>query len=238
MKIWMGTHFQHISLHNLGLHIQLGHPPGVMCCNPAPAFDDDFIVLEINGIHSVTLDFCHCTTVQTHNIQVLRARWYPSTTTNPWMAATFCLLDHSQMYTFESKGSTFKYYQLLSCLTDNTGTHQPKDHYESFLRMSRQHRHLTSLLRAGHGHNPSGILSMKEGELAILCPACPQPGRNLLQDWENAPPNVKWLYGLFLAIDANFRLCHRNKSSDQVDPGLSNGWSYFVERTGFKEVVC
>lgn len=121
--------------------------------------------------------------------------------------------------------------------------------------MSHQHRHLTSLLRAGRGHDPSGILGTKEGELAILCPACPQPGRNLPQDWENAPPNVKyvscshlyiqhsylhfdrWLYGLFLAIDANFRLCRRNKSSDQADPGLSNGWSYFVERTGFKEVL-
>ncbi|KAG1744767.1 hypothetical protein EDB19DRAFT_1826912 [Suillus lakei] len=237
MEIWMGTHFQHISLHNLGLRVQLGHPPGVMCCNPAPAFDNDFIVLEINGIHSVALNFCNCATAQTHNIQLLCTCWYPSTTTNPRTAATFRLLDHFQMYTFESKGSTFKYYQSLSCLTNNTGTCQPKDRYELFLRMSCQHHHLTSLLQAGHGHDPSGILSMKEGELAILCPACPQLGRNLPQDWENAPPNVKWLYGLFLAINANFRLCRHNKSSDQVDPGLSNGWSYFVEQTGFKEVL-
>ncbi|KAG1722947.1 hypothetical protein EDB19DRAFT_1916378 [Suillus lakei] len=191
MEIWMGTHFQHISLRNLG------HPPGVICCNPAPAFNDNFIVLEINGIHSVALNFCNCTTVQTHNIQLLHTRWYPSTTTNPQMAATFHLLDHFQMYTFKSKGSTFEYYQSLLHLTDNTGTHQPKDHYELFLRMSHQHHHLTSLLQAGCSHDPSGILSMKEGELVILCPACPQPGRNLPQDWENAPPNVKWLYGLF-----------------------------------------
>ncbi|KAG0696318.1 hypothetical protein DFH29DRAFT_984642 [Suillus ampliporus] len=225
MEIWMGTHFQRISLRNLGLRIQLGHPPGVMCCNPAPAFDDDFIVLEINGIHSVALDFCNCTTAQTHDIQLLRARWYPSTTTNPWTAATFHLLDHFQMYTFESKGSAFEYYQSLSHLTDKPGTRQPKDHYELLLRMT------------GRGHDPSGILSTKEGELMILCPACPQLGRNLPQDWENAPPNVKWLYGLFLAIDANFWLCRRNKSSDQADPGLSNGWSYFMEQTGFKEVV-
>ncbi|KAG0693725.1 hypothetical protein DFH29DRAFT_985427 [Suillus ampliporus] len=227
MEIWTGTYFQCISLRDLGLCVQLGHPPGVMCCNPASTFDNDFTVLEINGIHSVALNFCNCATAQTYNIQLLHARWYPATTTNPQTAATFRLLDHFQMYTFESKGSAFEYYQSLSRLTDNTGTRQPKDCYESFLRMSRQHRHLTSLLRAGHGHDPSGILSMKEGELMVLCPACPQPGRNLPQDWENAPPNVKWLYGLFLAINANFQLCHHNKSSDQADPGLSNGWSYF-----------
>jgi hypothetical protein len=209
--------------------------------------------------------------VQTHDIQLLHACWYSATTTNPWTAATFRLLDHFQMYTFESKGSTFEYYQSLLHLTNNTETHQPKvlsyfyavvgiltdiqDHYESFLRMSHQHRHLTSLLQAGQGHNPSGVLSTKEGELTIICPPCPQPGRNLPQDWENVPRNVKyvscshlsiqhsylhcdrWLYGLFVAIDANFRLCRCNKSSDQVDPGLSSGWSYFVEHTQFKEVL-
>ncbi|KAG1733204.1 uncharacterized protein EDB91DRAFT_1251446 [Suillus paluster] len=190
MEIWTGTYFHCISLHDLGLCVQLGHPSGVMCCNPASAFDDDFTILEINGIHSVTLNFCNCTTAQTHDIQLLHARLYPATTTNPRTTATFHLLDHFQMYTFESKGSAFEYYQSLSRLTDNTGTRQPKDHYD-------------------------GILSTKEGELAVLCPACPQPGRNLPQDWENAPPNVKWLYGLFLAIDTNFRLCHCNKSSDQ-----------------------
>lgn len=122
----MGTHFQRISLRDLGLRVQLGHPPGVKCCNPASAFDDDFTVLEINGIHSVALDFCNCATAQTHDIQLLRARWYPATTTNPRTAATFRLLDHFQMYTFESKGSAFEYYQSLSRLTDNTGTRQPK----------------------------------------------------------------------------------------------------------------
>lgn len=47
----------------------------------------------------------------------------------------------------------------------------------------------------------------------------------------------RWLYALFLAIDANFRLCRRNKSSEQTDPSLSNGWAYFVEQCGFKEVL-
>jgi hypothetical protein len=46
-----------------------------------------------------------------------------------------------------------------------------------------------------------------------------------------------WLYGLFLGIDANFRMCRRNKSSEDADPSLSNGWAYFVEQSRFKKVL-
>ena len=45
-----------------------------------------------------------------------------------------------------------------------------------------------------------------------------------------------WLYAKFVALDANFHLHCKNVSSDQVDPGLSKGWSYFVEETSYK--VC
>ncbi|KAG1789133.1 uncharacterized protein HD556DRAFT_1447197 [Suillus plorans] len=226
MEIWSGSYFQRILLRDLGHRVQLGHPPSVQCCNPALVFDDDFVVLEINGIHRLSLNFCNCATAQTHNIQLLHACWYPSTTTNPQTAAAFRLLDHFQMYTFESKGSAFKYYQSLARLTDNTGTCQPKDRYESFLRMS-----------PGCGHDSNGVLGTKEGELAVLCPACPHPGKNLPPDWGNTAPHIKWLYGLFLAIDANFRLCRRNKSSKQADPSFNKGWAYFMEQSRFKEVL-
>ncbi|KAG1892934.1 uncharacterized protein F5891DRAFT_986314 [Suillus fuscotomentosus] len=37
-----------------------------------------------------------------------------------------------------------------------------------------------------------------------------------------------------MAIDANFRLKRRDISSDEADPSLSKGWSYFVEEEKFK----
>lgn len=43
-----------------------------------------------------------------------------------------------------------------------------------------------------------------------------------------------WIYALFLAIDANFRLQRKKVSSDERDPGLSAGWAYFVEETLYK----
>ncbi|KAG2137460.1 hypothetical protein DEU56DRAFT_945875 [Suillus clintonianus] len=237
VEIWTGKYFQRSNLRDLGLRVQLGHPTGVRCCNPSPAFQDDFVVLDITGVHSIMLDFCNCETAQTHTTQLLRTRWYPATVTDPRTAATFRVLDHFQMYTFESKGSAFEYYQALARLTDNTRRYQTKDRYEAFLRMSRQFRHILSLKRAGRGHDPGGALGTTEGELAVLCPACPQPGKNLPLGWETIEAQHKWLYALFLAMDANFRLCRRNKSSEQADPSLSQGWAYFVEQSGFKDVL-
>ena len=44
----------------------------------------------------------------------------------------------------------------------------------------------------------------------------------------------RYLHTLFISLDANFRMKCKNVSSDKADPGLSKGWSYFVEETGYK----
>jgi hypothetical protein len=46
-----------------------------------------------------------------------------------------------------------------------------------------------------------------------------------------------WLYALFLAIDANFRLKRKVISKDSVDPSLSRGWAYFVEEQAYKDFL-
>ncbi|KAG2369303.1 hypothetical protein BDR07DRAFT_1267987 [Suillus spraguei] len=127
---------------------------------------------------------------------------------------------------------------------------QFQDHYEPLLQMSRQYRHLLALKQAGHAHDISGACGMQSGELAVPCHACPQPRKNLLQDWESAPLNTqqvfppqctplhRWLFALFLGIDANFQMCCHNKSSEQADPSLSKGWAYFVEKSEFKTLLA
>jgi hypothetical protein len=62
-----------------------------------------------------------------------------------------------------------------------------QDRYEAFMRMVREWRHLKMLKRAGRGHDPSGVENTKRGECAVLCPACPQPNKNLPDDWQTAP---------------------------------------------------
>jgi hypothetical protein len=40
---------------------------------------------------------------------------------------------------------------------------------------------------------------------------------------------TRFLYALFVALDANFRLKRRDVSSEEKDPGLATGWSFFGE---------
>jgi hypothetical protein len=66
-----------------------------------------------------------------------------------------------------------------------------QDRYEEFLQMMREWWNLKMLKRAEHGHDPAGVNATKEGECAVLCPACPQPGKNLPPDWRDAPEEIQ-----------------------------------------------
>lgn len=66
-----------------------------------------------------------------------------------------------------------------------------QDRYKHLLDVYRQWLNLTMLKRGGRGHDPAGVNATTEGSLVVECPACPQPGRNLPPDWENAPPSTR-----------------------------------------------
>ncbi|KAG2096706.1 uncharacterized protein F5147DRAFT_747542 [Suillus discolor] len=166
-----------------------------------------------------------------------RSCLFPTTTVRPKTAATFRALEYFQILSFESKSSALEFYHTIVHLTDNTGIHIPKDHYESLLRMMREWRFLKQMKQFGQGHHPESMTATQPGACAVLCPACPHPRKNLPDEWVNAPPESKFLYALFVAINANFRLARRNVSSDTVDPGLNHGYTFFVEETAFKSFL-
>ncbi|KAF8871241.1 hypothetical protein BD779DRAFT_1613963 [Infundibulicybe gibba] len=237
ISVWNGRYFAKTNLKALGLRVQLGHQVGEPCLSPQPACSEGFTVIDINGIHEVALDFCNCQTAQLHFVQLLRYRWLPATVSQPKTACTFRALKHFQILSFESKTSAFEFYSTLVRLTVNTGINPPKDRYRSLILMIRIYRHIKMLKRSGKGHDPGGAMATKPGECAVMCPACPQPGMNLPPGWEHAETSKRYLYCLFLGVDANFRLKRKNVSSDKVDPGLGDGWAYFVGEGEFKEFL-
>ncbi|KAG1756383.1 uncharacterized protein EDB91DRAFT_1233212 [Suillus paluster] len=237
IECWNGTSFQITTLKALGAHFQLKHPIGVQCINLIPAFNNDFVILDCNGIHEVGLDFCGCESAQPHIIQLLRVRLFPATTSDPKSAATFRVLEYFQMLSFESKVSVWEFYNTVACLMENTGN-VLKDRYDSLRRMIREWRFVMQMKHCGQGHHPGGIKATEAGACAVLCPACPHPNKNLPVGWENSPPEFQFLYAIFLAIDANFRLVRHNVSSDTIDPGLNHGYTFFVEETGYKHFLA
>ncbi|KAK0478018.1 hypothetical protein EDD18DRAFT_1087465, partial [Armillaria luteobubalina] len=234
---WTGSYFKKISLGDLGLVIQLGHKLGKIC--QIPAVVRSFVVIDVDGIHTVQISFCECT----RNVEVarywqlLRSRLWPATTIFPQTAATFRVLNLFQVLSFMSKVSAYEFYHTLARLSDNTGLHPPPDRYDAFLRIMREWRHLRALKHFGRGHEPGRIEGTQPGELALRCPACPHPHVNLPDGWLlNRQGNLekRWLYRLFVAVDANFHLRRLNVSDELNDPSLNQGYAYFVEEQGFK----
>ncbi|KAJ7018161.1 hypothetical protein C8F04DRAFT_1214712 [Mycena alexandri] len=235
VEYWDGQCFTKKTLKELGLRIQFGHH---RCVRPRPA-PTTFVVLHTNGIHEVNVDYCGCEREAAngeHHIQLLRGGWYPATHVAPQTAATFELLDFFHAQTLQAKTTMYDFYVALEKLTNNTGV-KPSTRYPEFLRVTRQYRHLLILKRAGRGHDPSGIFGTQPGECAVLCPACPRPGINLPDGWENAASEQRFLYVLFLALDACFRLKRRMVSSELRDPGLGTGWAYFTENEPYRQYL-
>ncbi|KAJ7459117.1 hypothetical protein B0H11DRAFT_2160606 [Mycena galericulata] len=237
---WTGECFERVSLKSMGLRVQLGHSPFTKCASPI-AGHQDFVVLHWNGLHEVAVDFCGCSNAfqaGSRRQQLLRMSWYPSTHTEPQTAATFRLLEMFHIMTLQGKVTTYDFYSGLEKLSDNTGMVKMKDRYKSFMRMMREWRHLVMLKRGGRGNDGARkVAETKPGELAVKCPACPEPGVNLPEGWESASGPQRFLYILFLAIDACFRLKRRLISSEIKDPALGSGWVYFTEDKPYREYL-
>lgn len=128
-QFWNGRTFERKTLKELGLRIQLGHWHGAEhCCPvPTPASGDDFVIVDNLGVHEVALDYCGCGLGGAPTVQLLRAQFYPATTTNPRTAATFSLLRRYHLLSFESKCAAYEFYQSLARETDNMRYKRAKD---------------------------------------------------------------------------------------------------------------
>ncbi|KAJ7431410.1 hypothetical protein B0H11DRAFT_1762257 [Mycena galericulata] len=230
---WNGKHFvrKRTGLRDLGLRIQLGHPPGVVCPFRQAA-PHDFVLYDLSGVHELNVDFCGCAGHIPHRTQFLRVCWWPATVRAPNTCATFAVLRFFQILNCLGKLSAYDFLRGLEMLTNHDGLDKPPDRRKPFMHIMRQWREVKRMKRAKRGHSAGGVQATQQGELALPCRACPQPGWNLPVDWEKINPLFRFLYYLFLAQDANFRLSNRNVSSEAADPILGDGMGYFCKREG------
>ncbi|KAJ6511876.1 hypothetical protein C8R47DRAFT_1173309 [Mycena vitilis] len=240
IQYWNGKNFERVTLRKMGLRIQLGHRVGEVCETPI-AGHKRFTIIHNNSIHRVAVDFCGCrdeAIVGSRRQQLLRRRLYPATSKEPRTCATLVAVDTFHIMTLEGKVTAYDYYSGVEKLSDNTGLKKIPERYKAFMRIMREWRHLLMLKRAGRGNDGDRLVAeTRPGELAVVCPACPQPGVNLPDGWESATEEDRFLYILFVAIDACFRLKRRLVSSEAKDPGLGTGWSYFTEDRPFREFL-
>ena len=107
------------SLKALGLRIQLGHVVGEECPFPLTTRADDFIVIDVDVIHPVGLDYCGCgKTADPEYVQLLKYRLYPATVDNPQTAFTFRALEYFHALTLQSKVSAYDFYKAIEARAD------------------------------------------------------------------------------------------------------------------------
>ncbi|KAL0567260.1 hypothetical protein V5O48_014737, partial [Marasmius crinis-equi] len=236
---WNSFYFQRVKLRELGLRIQLGHPPTHACRNPRPA-RTAFCVVDIDSVQEVELNFCQCQAVEVVGnswTQLLRARLFPATVTDPRTAFTFRMLEFYHVATLQSKMTLYDICQTIGRRTDGSGISEIKDRYHELLRVLRMWRYLKQLKRGGVGCEPDRSLAdIKPGELAKRCPACPRPMVNLPLNWETALNS--YIYRKFIAVDACFRLKRRAVSSEAKDPGLMTGLAYYVPQELYQAMMA
>jgi hypothetical protein len=117
-----------------------------------------------------------------------------------------------------------------------------KDRYRELMRVSRQWRDLLLRKRFGYGHDADS--SPPIGGLALFCPACPQPGINLPDNWRQDSPSCavsnsyltylidgpyRWLYRRNIVVDGNFSQEHMRMKRPEDDISLRDGLGYMVE---------
>jgi hypothetical protein len=161
-----------------------------MHCNNPILAHQSFRVLHTNGIHDVAVDYCGCAREIPHHLQLMRRGFYPASQKIVKTCGTFRLLDLLHMLAVVSKGSMYDFYRTLEKLTNNTGIDIPKSRYRALIRICLQWRHLKMLRRGGRGHSMTGIEGTNWGELAVECPSCTHPKKNMPEDWKTRAPEL------------------------------------------------
>ncbi|KAG1718273.1 uncharacterized protein EDB91DRAFT_1090173 [Suillus paluster] len=221
---WTGGFFEDTSLTKIGLEIHLGHAG-----QPCPGLTDEWCDTDDEGDH------------------LTDGPWIPlvndpQTTTGGGhvgaplpdqilsMAFTFVVLDDFLLDNLECGTSAMNYYSKLRRVTSSVFPHLVPDRYRELMRVGRQWKQVKQLKWHGFGHEKR---KPKAGELALFCPACPQPGVNVnLSDRNGSDP--AWLYSRSLVMDGNFKAEHLYPANPTDEVALTDGLGFMVGDARYK----
>ncbi len=213
---WKDGFFQTTHLRNLGFKLLLGHNgnpcPQYSGDDPQPFdfrfyTDEEILLVDVTGVQIHEVGWCNCSNHLTKPYQLLQSGLFPATMKSPQTAFSFQLLDGFYLDVMECHTSAMSVYAKLRHLTDNVNPESvpviyffitsiedqeanffilfKKDRYRELMTASRQWNDIHARKWAGFGHDEDSVPG--EGDLAIFCTSCPQPGVNLQEGWEDDP---------------------------------------------------
>ncbi|KAG2129666.1 uncharacterized protein EDB93DRAFT_1243406 [Suillus bovinus] len=181
------------------------------CLNDHPAIT----IVDKYGVHSLSISYCQCPGALSWDMQLFQAGLFPASFTRPKTAFTFSVLDDFLLDNLECGTSAMNYYSKIQRLTSSI-----------FPLMA---------LFAHKDDEP------KAGDLALFCPACPQPGINLdlstgtSTQLDNTP---SWLFTRTLVMDGNFKAEHLHPVNPSDEVSLMDGLAFMVGDERYKSHLC
>jgi CxC2 like cysteine cluster associated with KDZ transposases len=141
-------------------------------------------VVHTNGIHNIAMISCECRGHDVLPSDLIAARLLPASFERIRTLFSAQLLDHFRLCNLELKSSAYHFYHLLQRLTSPMAPAGVVNLYREFRRMSRIWRWMKRLKWAGYGNTIRKSNEAKAGQLTVFCPACPQPGINIPDNWK------------------------------------------------------
>ncbi|PPR07940.1 hypothetical protein CVT24_001008 [Panaeolus cyanescens] len=149
-------------------------------------------------------------------------------------AFTFEVMELFHELNLQSKITAYDFYHTMANRSDPMKLQKQPSQLNNFLRVIRIWRHMFGLKRAGCVHNPNGVSTTQAGQTMVECPACPHPLKNIPPDWDTNT-KLAYLYTLFVAVDANFKLKGKDRGLEDVE--LAPGWGAFVEENQYQQYI-
>ena len=108
----------------------------------------------------------------------------PATSDNTQTLFTLEVLDDARQTNLDCRSSSYSYHLKLQRKTNPSNPSAVPSTYTLLRRLSRQHRLMKRIKWSGVRLKSR---SPKQGELALFCTACPQPGINLPKNFLDDP---------------------------------------------------
>ncbi|KAI9437087.1 hypothetical protein BJY52DRAFT_1230227 [Lactarius psammicola] len=182
--------------------------------------------IDCSGVFEMEVLFCACSDAYSKDEQLLRAGLFPSTFKQIENIFTFAVLDNFLTDNLECKTTAQQYYSKLQSMTSAMFPDHVPNRYKQLLRASRQWRDLKNRMQTGLGYQAEQE-TPQDGSMAIFCPACPQPGINLPDDWKVKYPQT-------FIMDGNFSAEHMRYRTREDDIALSPGMAFLANPDLYK----
>lgn len=164
------------------------HTPAEGTDNSAQRIAGTYIrVVHTNGIHNIAMISCECQGPDVLPCDLIAARFLPASFDRIRTLFSAQVLDQFRISNLELKATAYQFYHMLKRLTNPIAPAEVVDLYREFRRMSRIWRWMKRLKWAGYGSTQSKVKDVKPGQLTVFCPACPQPGINIPDNWKDDP---------------------------------------------------